>query len=108
MQAIMRRLAQAMQGTPARIEIEEGVAFRTSGTEVQRLVDAMLGNSAAQKRMRSVVGTEGDVEALMMELNQELPIIVANCVARAGGQVSGKSGATVKAAMRDMAQGGAK
>jgi len=84
---------------------EAAPVFRATGNEVERLVDAMLTNSKVQTKMRAVVGKDGDVEALVAELYQQLPLVVAAAVRNVGGKVGGTSASVIKAGLRSMAQG---
>ncbi|MFA4971286.1 MAG: hypothetical protein WC683_01650 [bacterium] len=101
----LRQLMRESTREPRQESLEEGApAFRTSQAEVERLLEALLGGSQVKPRLQAVVGKEGDAGAVLAELRQALYPVIVNCLQRVGGKVSGASAASVRTALRGMAQ----
>lgn len=105
---MLRKYANEMmrivRSTERRVE-EEAPAFRSTQSEVEKLVDAMLTNSKVQTKLRGVVGKDGDVEGLVAELYQAFPVVIASCVQKVGGKVGGTSASVIKTSLRNLSQG---
>jgi hypothetical protein len=84
---------------------EAAPAFRAGRAEVERLVSAMLSGSQVEPRAKAILGKDADVTAALETLMPDLHTVVSQWIIAQGGKVSGASAATVKTALRGMAQG---
>lgn len=99
----MRRIMRSTERTV----VESAPAFRSTQSEVEKLVEAMLNGAQVKPKATMVLGKDGDVDAFLEELKQALFPVVIWHIQRSGGKVSGASLSTVKTTLRGMAQGNA-